>query len=256
MKNFQNTSFSMVEVKAFTRPGDPDSAAGIRLAIEKAREVRANVLRFEAGKYFLKSFKAFKTQGIVHDAGSKGVDPVKDCHVVVKDFSNGLILEGAMGESGEPATLLAGMNDLKNHGFLPAILWCEDNRSLHLQNIAFTRDPHFASAGRVIEKTDSSVVVEVFEGEACRDEMGTYCMNRLDAGTGALTTESLTYGNGAGVNWKLAGANRLRLENARVAAGVRVGDDLSWHQGAQTDFQTYFARCDDLVLENIRTLNS
>lgn len=256
MKIAANAKLPFVEVQRFTRPGDPDSAVGIRLAIEKARETQAKVLRFEAGKYFLKSSVAFKTQGIVHDAGSKGVEPVKDCHLVIRSFLEGLTLQGEVNEAGEPATVFAGMNDLKNHGFLPAILWCEDNRFLKLQNIAFTRDPHFASAGRVIEKTDASVVVEVFEGEACRDDMGAYCMNRLDQGTGALTTESLSYGNGAGANWKQVGSNRLRLESSRVANGVRIGDDLSWHQGAQTDFQTYFARCDNLVLENVRTFNS
>jgi len=165
-------------------------------------------------------------------------------------------LRGAVGEDGEPATVLVGYNDCINHSLLPAIIWCEDCDKLTVENIAFTREPEFASAGVVIAKTITSITVEVFHGNPCYDGMGTYCMNRFNPSTGALTGESVTYGGGAIRNWREVGDRLLMLEDEKVATKVEVGEQLSWHQGAQTDFQTYFARCDNLAFNNLRVLNA
>jgi hypothetical protein len=243
-----------IYVKDFTRPSKEDSAAGIREAIEKAIAVGAQRVVFEPGRYRLVSVNLLQTEGMVHDAGS-GNQHSKECHLSIKDAS-GLTLQGAIGENGEPSTVLVGYNDGTIHGYLPAILWCEDNESLKLQNLAFTREPVFASAGVVIDRTDKSIAVEVFEGNPCYEEMGTYCMNRLDPVTGALIGESVTYGGGADAGWKQIGERTLILNSESVASKVRLGEHLSWHQGAQTDFQTYFARCNNLVLNNLRVMNA
>jgi hypothetical protein len=244
----------IVYIKDFTTPSSPDSAEGIRAAIEKAIETTADAVVFEAGRYMLNSYISVKTDGIVHDAGSN-CEALKDCHIFIKGAKR-LSLIGEEAENGEPATVLVGYNDCINHSYLPAILWCEDCQGLALKNLAFTRAPEFASAGVVTEKTKDSITVKVFDGNPCYDGMGTYCMNRFNPENGALTGESVTYGGGAENNWKLTGDRMLTLESLKASPKVSVGEYLSWHQGAQTDFQTYFGRCNDLILNNIRILNS
>ncbi|MCM3627037.1 hypothetical protein M3194_06635 [Paenibacillus glycanilyticus] len=240
-----------IYVKDFT---DGDDASRIRAAIERAIAAGAAKVVFEPGRYILQSTVIFETEGFEHDASSTEAG-FKDCHIVVQG-ARGLTLQGAVDEQGEPATVLVGYNDGRIHGYLPSILWCEDCEELTLNSLAFTREPNFASAGVIIHKDDRHTVVEVFEGNRCEETMGAYCMNRFDPGTGALTGESVTYGYGTEKPWVRTGERQLTLEDADVASKVRVGEFLSWHQGARTDFQTYFARCNDLQLSNIRTLNA
>ncbi|MEC0230274.1 hypothetical protein [Paenibacillus alba] len=231
-----------------------DDAAAIRAAIQRAVETNAGFVVFEPRRYILQSEITFRTDGFEHDAGSSKQDS-KMCHIVIQGVRS-LTLLGATDEQGNPATVLVGSNNGQVHSYLPAILWCEDCDQLTVKNIAFTREPEFASAGVVLRKDDTHIWVEVFEGNPCSDRMGCYCMNRFDPETGALTGESVTYGSGAGALWELVGPNQLRLQSADVASKVHVGEHLSWHQGAQTDFQTYFARCNQLKLLNLRTFNA
>lgn len=243
-----------VFVRDFVVPSAEDCAEGIRAAIKKAIEIKADEVIFDSGRYMLKSFITVQTDGIVHDAGSN-CEALKDCHIYIKGTRK-LLLKGMAGEDGQPTTILVGLNDCVKHSYLPSILWCEDNEELTVSNLAFTRFPEFASAGVVTNKTDTSITVEVFDTNPCYDAMGTYCMNKINPVTGALSGESITYGGGAENNWKLIGENKLWLESGKVAAKCEIGDYLSWHQGAQTDFQTYFGRCHNLKFKNIRTLNS
>lgn len=248
------SSQKCIYVKDFTRPSEEDSAAGIREAIHTAIAAGAERVVFEPGRYKLMSVKLLQTEGMVHDAGS-GNQQAKECHMTIND-SRGLILQGAVGEDGEPSTVLVGYNDGTIHGYLPSILWCENNENLSLRNLAFTREPAFASAGVVTARTETSITVEVFDGNPCYEGMGTYCMNRLDPVTGALIGESVTYGGGADCAWEQKGERTLVLKSESVASKVRLGEHLSWHQGAQTDFQTYFARCNHLELNNLRVMNA
>ena len=231
-----------------------DDAAGIRAAIHKAIEVNAEIVVFEPREYILRTSQTIQTEGFAHDAGSSD-ETWKECHIPIRGAKR-LTLQGSVDENGEPATVLVGFNDLQVNPYLPAILWCEDCDHLQVRNLAFTREPEFASAGIVVSNDGNQISVEVFQGNPCYDNMGTYCMNRLHPDTGALIGESVTYGAGAGCLWRLQGERRLLLNSSDVASKVQVGECLSWHQGAQTDFQMYFSRCDDLALNNIRTFNS
>lgn len=242
-------------LRNYTRPGDADSAPGIRRAIADARHNGSRKIIFETGRYILRSSITHTTQGIVHDADSRDIQPQKDVHLLV-DGIEGLTLEGIAGANGEPGTVLVGWNDGKCHGFLPAILWCEDSPRLTLRNLGFTREPTFASAGIVTACDATSLTVEVLPGCPAWDNMGAYCANRFDPKGENLLGESLTYGKGADALWQTAGDNRLTLRSPTVAAKVSPGERLSWHQGAQTDFQVYIGHCDDLLLEDLRTFNS
>ncbi|MCL6459836.1 MAG: hypothetical protein K6T85_17720, partial [Gorillibacterium sp.] len=241
-----------VYVKDFAQLGD--DAQIIRAAIQHALDIGAASVVFEPVRYLLQSAVTIQTEGFAHDASSSAAG-YKDCHIVLQG-ARSLTLQGAVDEQGEPATILVGYNDEQVHGYLPAILWCEDCDKLSIENIAFTREPEYASAGVVIDKDDSHIVVQVFEGNPCREDKANYCMNRFDPVTGALVGESVTYGDGVEGSWALTGPRQLTLESPDIAAKVQIGEHLSWHQGAKTDFQTYFARCDQLSLTNIRTLNS
>ncbi|RAU97339.1 hypothetical protein [Paenibacillus sp. YN15] len=231
-----------------------DDAGQIRAAVGHALETGIRTLVFEPRTYRLHSVSVIETEGFRHDADSP--DAVqKACHIPIRGIS-GLVLQGAVNDDGTPATVLAGYNDMKLHNQLPAILWCEDCPDLSVVNLAFTREPAYSSAGEVVYRDDNGIKVKVFEGNLCYDGMGTYCMNRFDPVTGALSGESVTYGYGASAPWKLEKDGLLSLACPQVAAKVREGEHLSWHQGACTDFQTYFGRCDRLKLSNLRTYSA
>lgn len=248
-------AISRVAVDDFTRPGDADSAPGIRAAIAHALRCGASEVRFAVGRYRLQSATEHYAPGAVHDAANLGDAPYKACHLHVQG-ARGLRLSGAVDADGHPATVLVGENDGLNHGLLPAILWCEDCPGLTVRDLAFTREPTYASAGVVVEHSADGITVEVFPGEPCWDGMGTYCMNRCDPRTGALRGASVTFGGGAGTVWKHRGGRLLSLASPAVAAQVSLGEALSWHQGARSDIQVYFGSCHGLQLTNLRTANA
>lgn len=243
-----------IEVSHYTRPGDRDSAPGIRQALAKAKLTGDAEVVFERGRYILRDYITHPTEGIVHDAGSAGIQPEKDCHLLLHETA-GLTLRGAVDDAGEPATILVGWNNQINHSLLPAIIWCETCPDLKLENLAFTREPLFTSAGLITEATHNHVIVDVFPDCPAWDGMAAYCANRFSSDGSTLLGESITYGGGAGINWQEIGPNRLKLASPLVAAKVQTGEQLSWHQGAQTDFQVYVAHSNNLHLENLRTYN-
>lgn len=252
---FEAADQACIDISDYTRPGDVDSSKGIRLALMEAKRTGVQRLQFEAGRYLLKSSITHPTGGIIHDANSQDTGRSVECHILIKDMPS-LTLCGAVDDKERPSTTLMGWNHQANHDFLPAILWCEGSSGLTLQNLAFTREPAFASAGLVVEKTDNGLVVEVLPDCPSWDGMGAYCVNRFTDDGSRLLGESITYGQGAGTNWKSIGKNRLAISNQRMLAMVNCGELLSWHQGARTDFQVYIGQCDDLQLSNLRTYNS
>ncbi|OCT15108.1 hypothetical protein A8709_13435 [Paenibacillus pectinilyticus] len=245
---------AIIYVEDFIEDNSPDDASGIRAAIQKAIDIQAKIVFFEPRSYILRTSVDIQTEAIAHDAGSS-VETHKACHIPIHGAQN-LTLQGATNDKGEPATIFIGYNDLQIHNYLPAILWCEDSDDLQVNNIAFTRGPEFTSAGVVIANEDDQITVEVFPGNPCYDGMGSYCMNRFHPITGALVGESVTYGDGAGDVWRLQGERLVSLTSSRVASKVQTGEHVSWHQGARTDFQTYFANCNQLTLKNLRIYNA
>ncbi|MBC2595575.1 hypothetical protein H5P28_15010 [Ruficoccus amylovorans] len=244
-----------LEIKHYTRPGDPDSAEGIRQALDDARQQGIRHLLFESGCYRLRSSIVHPTQGMVHDAGSSPDIAEKQCHILI-DGIEGLTLQGAVTDDGQPATILAGWNDGQEHGLLPAVLWCEAAPRLTLKNLGFTREPAFTSAGEIIKTDATGFTVRVFEDCPEWAGMGVYCANRFSSDGQTLLGESITYGNGTDAKWESQGKGLLTLASPAIAAKLTAGELLSWHQGARTDFQVYIAGCDNLHLENLRTFNN
>ena len=244
-----------IYIREFTRPGDPDSASGIRKAFKVASETGAKRVQFESGRYRLLSHIQHPTEGLVHDAGSRGTQPSKQCHLLLSKIPS-LTISGVANEKGDPETILVGWNHEENHLLLPAILWCESCPNLQIENLAFTREPSFSSAGEIISKDCSSITVRPFDDCSGWDGMGAYCANQFTRDGETLIGESISYGNGAQSNWRQISPTTFRLVDSRAANMVECGNLLSWHQGARTDFQVYIAHCDNLRLSQLQTYNS
>lgn len=86
---------------------------------------------------------------------------------------------------------------------------------------------------------DDTIIIKVFEGNPCYDNMGTYCMNKFTV-DGTLDGESLSYGSGLSERYRMIGNRMLSLKDEGVATKVKKGDIITFHQGAKTDFQCFF----------------
>lgn len=242
-----------VYVKDYVTLPCEDAAPGIMAAVEEAKRIGADVLEFEAGVYSLKQVIDFETDQTAHDAG--GVfRSTKDVHILLHDLHN-CTVTGQVDENGKPVTVLEGINDLKLHDLMPSVLWVDGGSCVTVQNFKFRRNPEFCSSGQVESVDGKTVYVKVFEGNPCYDNMGTYCMNKFTS-DGDLDGESLSYGPGLGVNFRLVGERLLSLESEKVADRVMPGDILTFHQGSRTDFQCFYGNVDQLTLRNLHTTNS
>ncbi len=230
-----------------------DSAPAIRDAIDKAKKEKADIIKFEKGVYPLKSSIYYETDQSAHDIGGKYTKE-KAVHLLFKDFQN-ITICGETDDNGEPATLLEGLNDGEFNAILPTVLWVDGGENITIKNLSFTRNPEYCSTGKVTKIAKNDITVEVFEGNPCFVQMGTYCMNKFTS-DGNLDGESLSYGPGLGKNFKKIGDNLLLLEDEKISSCVEVGDIITFHQGAQTDFQCFFGSITNLSLENLRTINS
>jgi hypothetical protein len=229
--------------------GSADQAAAIRSAIEYAAANGKNRVLLESGNYNLRSFVL--DEAAEHPGWSQR-------HLWLRHIQN-LTIEGAVDDQGNPATMLTGCHAGENGKYLPAILWADQCSGLRLRNLKFSRNPAYSSAGVIVEKGEDYIAVDVFEGNPCWDGMACYCANRFDLKKTALLGESVTYGQGAGTLWRwVSGGDgrRVRLDSAEVAVQVNVGEGLSWHFGANTEFQLQFKECRDLQLDNLHTVSS
>ena len=240
-----------IYVKDYVKLPCEDAAPGVRQALAAAKRAGAKTLRFEAGVYPLLS--AVPIESAL--GGVTGEPMAYQNALVPLDGFEGLTLLGEVDESGEPATLLSGINTGELNTLLPSILWAERCRDLTVKNIALTRAPEFASAGEVMRVEGGRTLVRVFDGNPCYDGMGTYCLNRFTS-DGRLNGESLSYGPGLGCTFHLVDERILELDDEKIASRVAAGDILTWHQGAKTDFQCCFCHSENLTLENVRTYNS
>lgn len=241
----------VVHAKDFgAMPDDPaDQAEALRRAIAFAVANCKSRVLLEPGNYYLHSF--------VIDEKAERKEWARR-HLWLRDI-DGLTLEGAVDRDGNPVSVLIGCHGGENEVYLPSILWAERCGGLQLRNLKFSREPAYSSAGIIVDKGDNYLEVEVFEGNPCIDGMACYCANRFDLQAGALVGESVTYGQGAGVNWRSVGGvegRRLRLNSAAVASQVTVGEGLSWHFGANTEFQLQFKECRNLRLDNLHTVSA
>ena len=230
------------------------AASGIQAAIDHARSIQADEVRFGEGTYQLDEWRTIETYSIAHDDGCGDIHE-KDVHLLLEGME-GITLKGSCLEDGSPGTILAGSNNLIPDTLLPSILWISGSKNITIRNLAFARNPETASSGKVVAVHGSVLTVEVFKGLPCNDGMGAYCMNRFDLADKSLQGASLTIGFGFDKRFRKTGERLLTLEDDNLAAILRVGDGVSWHQTGKTDFQLFFGDCENIRLDNVRIFNS
>lgn len=230
------------------------SASGIQAAVDHARSIQADELRFGEGTYNLDEWQRIETLSIAHDDGCGDIHE-KDVHLLIEGMT-GITLRGERLEDGSPGTILAGSNSRIPDTLLPSILWATGSGNLTLRDLAFTRSPETASAGRVVAIHGSILTIEVSEGLPIGDGMGAYCMNRFDLTDRSLQGASLTFGFGYDRRFIKTGERTLVLEDDDLSSILRVGDGVSWHQSGKTDFQLFFGECENIRLDNVRIYNS
>lgn len=213
------------------------------LAYLKSAQGASRKLTFEAGRYDLRA-EGFRF-----------------------DDMDDLTIEGAVDSDGKPSTRLVRHHDLLNRPNtkpIPYLMIAGGCNRLTIRNLLFDNDPQFTTAGEVVEVSSESVIVRILDGLPRVDGMGAYCMNAWDLKTRRLKHQgSLTFGNDVDKNlkelsWYSVGddASRLmRMNSAKIASQVKVGDGLSWHAGFN-GVQTLFGRCNDLRLSNLWTVNA
>ncbi|NQU44500.1 right-handed parallel beta-helix repeat-containing protein [bacterium] len=225
-------------------PGDgQDDVPGIQAAFDHAASGNATRILFDAGIYELDQ-------------------PKWNCLTI--KVTDGLTLEGAVDEGGEPATRLVRRHDLHvSKRYPPAILYVERCDRFTLRNIAFDNSPRFTSAGTVIEKKGDTITVEILEGLPVIENVQPFCANLWDPETRTLKkVPSVTFGGDVDKHkemiWKRVPGDdgrRLSLTGDHVASKVEVDDLMSWHFG-YNGVQVQISDCRDLRLSNLLTVNT
>ena len=227
-------------------PGDGlDDAVAIQNTLNYAKANTIKSVLFDTGRYDL----------LVIANGSL------NAHFGLTQY-HGLSLLGAILPDGTPATWLVKFNPQQNNTVLPAHLRFDRCNQLTIKNLAIDNSPQYATAGKVVDKGTNYITVEIFGGLPTKDSMGVYCANRWDLSTRLLKqVPSLSFITDVAAEdlycqkQVINGKNYMRVNSTRFAQAVDTGEGLSWHFGAQTMFQLALNFCNDLVLENILTIN-
>ncbi|AQQ10032.1 Retaining alpha-galactosidase precursor [Sedimentisphaera cyanobacteriorum] len=226
-----------------------DDAQALRSALSYARENNIRRIVFQPGQYDFRSKESRPGKG--------------HANLFAMDLP-GLIFEGAVNPDGSPAAKIVRHYEFSNDWYPTAIIHFEGCDGLQFRNLIFDNSPQYCTSGQVVEKTGDSVTVEIFEGLPYIDNTLCYCANAWDLETGRLKhVESLTYGGDVDKNkdeliWrKVHGGSgrRVRLESDYFTDKIEAGEGISWHFGWR-GLQLKFIQCDDLYVENVKTLNA
>ena len=242
--------FKVSDFGAFPDDGKCDIQAVKDAVVACAKHGGNAVLKFDGGKYefFVK-------------------DPNKDCAVKITKV-NGLTIEGAVLPDGSPATVF-----LRKYKYAPSldaasILFVDRCENFFLKNITFDNSPRYMTAGQIISKDEKSITVKILDGNPAIDNTIIYCANLWDPKTRNLKkVPSLTYGGTLSgdvddrkseYTMRRVGGkdeNLFRLDCPSVAEKCAVGEIFSWHFG-WLGYQVNFAYCNNLKVENVKTLSA
>jgi hypothetical protein len=221
-----------------------DDAAAIQAAFTFAKAHQVKCVAFAAGKYFLKA---------------KAAPELNACFGL--SHYNGLQVRGAM-QNGAPATWLVKHNPQENNAVLPAHVRFDYCDQLTISGFVFDNTPQYATAGTITEKGPGYLKVAVYDGLPAVNGMACYTANLWDTATKNLKmVPSITFSEEVSkekLYWQLTQQehkNYMQLNSTRLAAMVQVGDGLSWHYGALTMFQLAINYCNNLVLNDLLTVN-
>ena len=234
-------TIDVVDFGAIPDDGRCDSDA-LQKAIEYASTHKIHVVFFHEGRYDLK----------IENIEQRGE---KQAHLWIQNIHHGLKLQGQSNQDGKPLTALVRENPCTSEE-LPPLLMVDQSSHITLENLRFDNDPYYNSAGKVIEKTDTEVVVEIFDGHPVVDGMescmlGAYDLEQNRLRDGKIGYESL--GKWEIIpeddNWE--GNPRMRLSNPLVAEKTNMGDGLFWFFTTGGGRQIHFNDTKNIQLQQI-----
>lgn len=217
-------------------------------------------------KAFADAIKYAETHGIKEILLDEGTyvfnieDIEKEACVKIKGIDS-LSIIGKTDDKGNPTTTLLRKYKFIDNAHAKSILRVESSKNFTLKNVVFDNSPRYSSAAKVIAKDSGGISMEVLEGNPLLPDTHFYCANLWDSKTKMMKhVESLTYGGDAKAEEfkvKIADLHRriVRLDSPKIAGKVSMGDLVSWCFG-YNGVQVMFEKCDNLYVENVRTLNA
>lgn len=220
-----------------------DDTAQINAAIKTLTD--GDTLVFEEGIYHLESLSSF------------GIS-----HVDIRNTVN-ITLLGAQDSNGNPTTHFQRKLELFPENTRYSLLYCRNNKGLHVKNMTFDNTPHQASAGKIIEVDPAGkfLRVQVFEGLPMDDDTPFTAANVWEPTTLNLKeVPSLTFTTSP-ANMKIEDiTNRIMKIESTDGLGflqyVTEGEYLTWHYGWTANPMVNFREGENITIENIQVYNS
>lgn len=238
-KKINKSSDGVIMVSSYgAKPNDGlDDTKAIRRAIAAA--IAANspqVILFEAGRYDLK------------DSGKMPFIRISN--------ANNITLRGATINK-EPATKLVRLNNVGEDGVLQSILQIRFSRSITIENFILDNDPFYYTAGRVREKTNSSVVVDILEGHPM-NIYKPFIMGVYDNINNRNKKLRVTWDKNLPTWYPIDGGSGrlLKLDFKALADQVAIGDDVFWFQGNHGGTQSVVSKSENINFKNVITHNA
>jgi hypothetical protein len=236
----QKKNNNIIHVKDFGAVPDDGQcdAKALQQAIEYAAKEKSAIVILEKGRYDLKIANIEEREN-------------KKSHLWLVNIHLGLTLKGELDSSGVPLTALIRENPCSTDD-LPPLMTVYQSSNISLQNLRFDNDPYYNSAGKVIEKTASHVIVEVLEGHPAVDGMESCLIGAYDLEKKRLREGKISYYSSG--KWELLpgeGIPRMKLNSSVVAENTYIGDGLYWFFTTNGGRQIYFDDSKNLQLNNV-----
>ena len=236
----KNGSIHVKDFGAIPDNGMCDAEA-IRKAIAYAKENNVAEIIFDAGRYDLK-------------IGSDVELDSKRAYVILDQITGGLKLTGQTDEEGNPSTVLVRENPCISGEFeeLPSIILTNKSQGITLENIKFDNDPHYYSAGEVVEMGSDYVVVEVLEGHPRVDGMDSWVIGSVDLENGEIINGRISFRSVG--KWETVDGGlgrRMKLTSSKVADKASIGEGLYWFFSKNGGRQVFFHKTEDIILRNL-----
>jgi len=254
----ENKTVYVRDFGAFPNDGKDDTEA-INAAIDYALKNNITYVELEKGQYDLKH------------GNSKTIDG-HNGYLHIYNAKN-LTLKGAVDSKGTLATILVRENpcivdsqQLPQAMDLPSIIVAYKSKNIKIENLKLDNHPYFYSAGKVIEKTDEKIRVEILKGHPVVDGMASDIMGSYDLVKKKLKCSRLTFYGEA--KWRVIDYDKrimeLIINDLRdgyqindINQNVKVGDGLYWFFIAASHIpQINLLLSDNVSLNNILTVNA
>jgi hypothetical protein len=213
-------------------------AEALQQAIEYAEKQKIATIFLDRGRYDLKKAN-------IEERDSK------KSHIWFVNIHHGLTLQGEINSAGVPVTALIRENPCNTED-LPPLITVYKSSDISLRNLRFDNDPYYNSAGKVIEKTASHVIVEVLKGHPAVHGMESCLIGGYDLEKKRLRDGKISYYSAG--KWELLpgdGVPRMKLNSSVVAERTHIGDGLFWFFTTSGGRQIFFNDSKNIKLKNV-----